>query len=315
MLQADPIITVKDTLGNTYELEEELFSLGEYEKIYSVAHHPEWMAVYFSQDPVLDTLYNRPSVNKLLSDMISRWDIRLSYRRIVWPQMKCTLLQDESIVGFFTPRIPLPTGGLRLWDLLSRAPDERSDIKFRLKAGLSLAKCLDTVQRIQYLMGLMNPAEYHVDENANVYSLLAYRYGFSTPPVTSQRYIAPELLAQTKHSGQYYQFSKESDAYAFALILFELLTGNYPFGCSPAGEREITRETEDLIVNGQSVFYYETTQECAEIEKKLESIHHDLLVLFRRAFDYCGHASYVVNRPNLSEWQKTLEEAIQSYPD
>lgn len=293
MLKLNDILELKDSAGNIYAAAELLLELDDI-KIYAVAENEKEVMVRFLTD-------KKPLLYELRR-MCGRDSERLAKSGILWPKKELFNISDELYCGFLAHRFDFPKELFPLSDVLNRGGDE---INFRLNVALNLTRCFDAVNSTArgYVIGDAEPDDFFVDSIGNVFYFHAYNCSRSDLIPKSLRFTAPELI---DFSGRMGGFSAESDAFALAVILFRLLTGVYPFGFDTDNIDDDT--LADLMLNGESVYFYESSPECERVEKALGIISPTLAEHFKAAFDYCGRESYTDGRPTVSDWLQVLND-------
>ncbi len=300
-MKNEGIKRVKDIFGNQYELGEEVIALDGGARICRIVGNDGFYAVVFDG--------KCPLKLKELQSMKGIWSEKFIDCGILWPISQCCDMLDSSICGFLTPVMELPENTKKLSQVLLEAGEGKLDPEFLVRVAFGLATVMLVVHTAseKYLMGTMETDDYYIDSDGGVYSLGAYKYAIGNPRVKTTRYLAPEAILE----GDNPRFTLQSDCYALAAVIFELITGEYPFGSSRAGEFGIDTDTENMVINGESVFYYEGTEHCEKIKNTVGGISKELLELFERTFNYCGKSSYTMDRPAIKEWWHVLKDITE----
>ena len=156
-------------------------------------------------------------------------------------------------------------------------------------------------------MGICTPDSLYTDDNNNVIYLEANNCASERYPVVKTCYAAPELLMQNSWTGK---FSEETDAFNFALILFQILTGRFPYDPGRDADRADVDHVWKLMCDGESIFYDETSEIFRQTDALLKSYSGNVETMFRRVFDYCGARDYAQMRPTIGMWTETLMECL-----
>lgn len=296
MLKIQKRISFKDPVGRLYTTDALLLTLEDDTTVYTVENSNRYLYVHLSGQW-------QPTENQVLA-MTGRFDEQLAKYNILWPELECCHPDSDLLCGFLTPRIDLPAGLSTVRELITVGSPDRDTLRHNLKVGLNLARCIEAFHRMprRMALGAPHPGEFYADAQGEVFSCSAYSHVLDTYIPGDERYLAPEYI--TGQRG----FSRESDAFSFALMLFELLTGAFPFGAHAPEECYDNGQITDMILNGESIFYYANAAESIRVEQELFQISPALPEMFRLAFDYCGRRRYEDLRPSVSDWIEVLEQ-------
>ena len=102
----------------------------------------------------------------------------------------------------------------------------------------------------------------------------------------------------------------ETDAFVYALILFQILSGEFPYCVGRNVDGADVDQIWDRMCDGESIFYYEGSEMFREVSGLLNSYSESIYRLFQRCFDYCGQTDYTWQRPAVEEWINALTEYI-----
>ncbi len=295
MLRIQNCLQFKDPVGRIYQTGERLLSLRDNAQVYSLVDNDQYLFVWFVGD-------NHPSENAIQTMCDCASDACVN-ANVLWPELICYRLDDDMFCGFLTKAIPV---GQEL-TVLSRALPEQMDIKERLILGRNLANCIHAVHCTsrRYVLGAPQPGDFHLASDGRVVFCYAYRCAMDVRDSLNSVFVAPEC--RTMQSGP----SAKADAFSFAMILFLLLTGTLPFGAQDPEADFDEEQIVDMILNGESIYYYENLPQAMALEKKISDISPALARLFRETFDYCGYAKYDDRRPDMEDWITVLEKPVE----
>lgn len=299
MLRIQDSLTFKDPMGRVYKTNEMILSLRDNAKIYSVADSNQYLFVRFVGD-------NHPSesVIRTMCDCASN---EMAKANVLWPERICYRLDDDMFCGFLARAIDISSDLITLNQLILPDVLSETEITKKLTVGLNIAKCIHAVHRTskRYVIGVPRPRDFHVAPDGRVLFCYAYRCDMDIRDQYNSIYAAPEYRSMQGN------LSSKSDAFSYAMILFSLLTGVLPFGSHEP--QTIFEETQiaDMILNGESIYYYENAPQAVAIDQMLSEISPELAMLFRLTFDYCGLSQYDAARPSIVDWINTLEKRLQ----
>ena len=295
MLRIQNCLQFKDPVGRIYQTGERLLSLRDNAQVYSLTDNDQYLFVWFMGE-------NHPSENAIqtMCDCASDACVRAN---VLWPELICYRLDDDMFCGFLTKAIPM---GPEL-TVLSRVLPKEVDIKQRLTLGRNLANCIHAVHQTsrRYVLGAPQPGDFHLAADGRVVFCYAYRCAMDVRDAHNSIFVAPECRAM--HSGP----SAKADAFSFAMILFLLLTGTLPFGGQDPEANFDEEQIVDMILNGESIYYYEYLPQAMALAEKISAISPALSQLFRETFDYCGYTRYDDHRPCMEDWIIALEKPIE----
>ena len=299
MLRINDCVSFKDPVGRVYKTDEMVLSLGENARIYTVTDCNQYVFVRFiGEDSPLE------SIIRQMCDCSSD---EMAKANVLWPERVCYQLDDDLFCGFLARRIDIPSDLTLLNRLISPAGSSKVNMKDKLARGLNLARCIRAVHETsqKYIIGAPEPRDFHVTPDGCVLFCRAYRCALNTDDPINSLYVAPEYKAM--QCG----LTPQGDAFSFAVILFELLTGKFPFGAHEPEANFDNDQIADMILNGESIYYYENLSRSMEIDRMISAISPDLSRLFRRTFDYCGQNRYDEYRPSITEWIAVLENTVE----
>lgn len=296
MLRIQKSIPFKDPVGREYTTDALLLTLRDQTAVYTVDNNSRDLFVYFAGEPLPTESQIRTLTGNYTDD--------LARHHILWPKLECCHPDTDMLCGFLASRIDLAGDVDLIRDLIPVDVPDPDTAVHNLKVGLNLAKCIRAVHQAPHrlVLGTVEPDDFHVDADGKVFSCYAYRNSLVPAASASSLYFAPECIAEQRG------FTQASDAFSFALILFELLTGSFPFGAHDPDAMFDSKQITDMILNGESIYYYANTDTCRELDGLLARISPVLPAMFRLAFDYCGRSQYDELRPSMADWIHTLEQ-------
>lgn len=228
--------------------------------------------------------------------------------QLFWPE-KLLMDNAEQYCGYVTkkPEIKGRLISVKQWIEKERSFDEEEKHS-SVSIGSAIARIFKVIhdRKTGYLLGIISPESFWIDEALQVYYVEPFDCARDLRAEDMKScYTAPELLmAQSEKAS----VSLETDDFVYALLLFQILTGRFPYG----GGREIEKcdvdEIWNLMCDGISVFYDRMDQEREEIMHLLEFYSARTAQLFRQVFDYCGRSDYTEGRPAIDDWLETLSD-------
>lgn len=150
---------------------------------------------------------------------------------------------------------------------------------------------------------------FFLDYNRNVFFFDTFRCICGERNMVKTCYTAPELLMEYDWRGKE-KITGETDAFVYALILFQILTGEFPYCVGRNVDGADVDQIWDRMCDGESIFYYEGSEMFREVSGLLNSYSESIYRLFQRCFDYCGQTDYTWQRPAVEEWINALTEYI-----
>lgn len=300
MLRIPNSLSFRDPAGREYRTQSMILTLRDNVKLYTVADNDRYVFVHFPNG-------NYPSEGEIYA-MCNSFSEQTAEANILWPKMVCFSTENDQFCGFLAKQLDFsgeltPLSRLMEPDILNSLSTEQ-----RLSIGLNLAGCFHAVHRVPrgYLLGAPQPRDFHVSQDGRVFFLYAYRHDLDFYSQQNSLYLAPEYRAMQQKN-----LSTKSDAFSFAVMLFILLTGVFPFGAHDPGTEFSNGNIADMILNGESLYYYESSPQTVATEQMLTDISPELAGLFRKTFDYCGKIRYDENRPSIDEWIDALNGTLK----
>lgn len=287
---------ISDKAGIVYEIGDCLYTLPNLVKIHSIKNNKD---IIFVEAP--DIFSGRYEIRK----MSKKTSHRAIFDQMLWPDR---LSQDYS--GFIT-RNPHMEGDLcPLSEVIEKRKAENEfsceNMNYYLELGIQLAEIIQTVHDCGYLIGRLLPDSFWVSKEGRLYACTSYRFAFSHLDTSDNPYyVAPEWLIHA--AGERIEYNQSSDSFIYALILFQLLTGKYPFVPNRDGEKMEREELWELMCDGKSLYFWEDSEIIQSVSKILKKAAPKSEALFKRTFDYCGYEDYGEFRPSIKEWLECLD--------
>ena len=298
MLRIQDCLSFKDPVGRVYKTNEMVLSLRENAKVYTISDSNQYVFVRFIGE-------NHPS-ESMIQTMCDCSSDMMAKANVLWPEMVCYLLDSDAFCGFLAKRVDIPENLSLLSQIMVSAQLTNIDLNQRLRIGLGIAQCIQAVHQTsrKYVIGVPQPRDFHVTPDGRVFFFYAYRCDMDLRDQLDSVYLAPEY--RSMQGG----LSFSGDSFSFAMILFNLLTGVQPYGSHAPESHFDDEQIADMVINGESIYYYENSPHAQNIESILASISTSLSNLFRSTFDYCGQNQYDERRPSISEWIGALTNCI-----
>ncbi|MCR5187193.1 MAG: hypothetical protein K6D97_08815 [Clostridia bacterium] len=288
---------IYDESGKAYEIGDCLYNVFNQGNIYSIKGCNDKVYVESS-----DIFANRYEVRNMSN--LSKYTPY--FERMFWPEM---LTQDQK--GFICQKPMIQGQFITMAEIIENRKTKKKltleEKHYYLSVGIQLAGIIDTVHKCSYVVGALSPEKIFVSSEGKVYSFLSYQFAFNNiNAFDTMYYIAPEWFDKMNKNRIVYD--EKSDAFLYALVLFQLLTGVFPF----ASDRDVSQVDKEelwgLMSDGKSVYFWEDETTISVIEEELSDQPPKIKELFRRAFDYCGQDNYVENRPSVNEWIRSLQD-------
>ena len=241
--------------------------------------------------------------------------------RVAWPQD--ILYSGSQLVGYVMPRVRSAHGLYEVWtqgkqDTVFRKYTWRKSV---CVAG-NLARVIAALHKNGVVVGDFNPKNFLVDRAGNVILVDADSFDI-TDPKTRERFpcqvarpemLAPELQGCRNLSTVKAPFSRQTDNFSLALLIFRLLmSGFHPFNCicvedAVSSSAGIDEQTE--IVNGNCAYVRKVPgREISPLSPALEFLPADVQTLFCRTFNYTAYSARanIPNRASPEEWVRSLD--------
>lgn len=296
--------------------------------VYRIKGKPALVAKIYHENVLAQSQTEFDGRHRKLLCML-RHSVRTTYRgklRVAWPQD--ILYSKGRMVGYVMPRVKSAHGLYEVW------MQDRQDAVFRryswrksVHVAWSLAQAIADLHKCGVVLGDFNPKNFLVDRWGNVILVDTDSYDI-TDPKTGERFpcrvargdmLAPELQGYRNLSTVRAPFTRETDYFSLALLIFRLLMGGFhPFGCvcvagAVSSSADITEQTE--IVNGNCAYVRDVPgRKISPQSPILGFLPADIRKLFIRTFHYTAHSaiSNISRRASAEEWVQSLRKLHNS---
>lgn len=300
---------VFDEAGTAYFVGDLIYAVSDSTKIYSVTNCEEKVYV-----EVAEVHQNRHVVRRMSDELVGRPHLTKEQRfeNMLWPEKLVKGEYDSGFTGFISQN-PHVEGNhfVSLAEVIEERKKKETlsheERKYYLNLGIQFAEIIALIHEGEHVIGTLSPDKFWVSEAGGVYSFLTYQFSYeNVNAFDSPQYVAPEWLSQRNR--ERIIFDQKSDSFLYALILFQLLTGKYPF----VSDRDISEvkkeELWEQMVDGKSLYFWEDANIMNTIEEALQGVNSEVEALFKRTFDYCGDEEYDESRASIEEWLQALKE-------
>ena len=302
--------------GVQYNLSKILASGGEGE-IYDIAGKPDCVAKIYKSGKA-----NSEKENKLLK-MANDPPNQSMLKQIAWPQD--VLYDGSNFVGFIMPKLEINEDLNVIYEYGSTAKYQKMSWENRIIIAENLCAVLEAIHFIGHVCGDLNPKNITVNPNTGFVVFLdtdsyhiqdgskTYRCDVGIPeylPVEVQKKMrGGNTLATVNPS----PFSKETDNFALAIHIFQLLmNGVHPFACAiiPGHSSVAAPQPNDNIEKGMFPFMQDVQGiKIPTFAPEIVILPDNLQKLFRLAF-IDGHNN-PNDRPKPQEWRTALSSLRQ----
>lgn len=305
---------VNDLSGEEYTAGKILVKLNSGLKIMEVIGHEDEVMVEIVKEGNAGGEYK---LHQLLDKQFLNLKIR---RNILWPIKQIGSYIDD--VYRYVAEKPTIIGKLiSLKDFIKDTDRSlKKGKKESAEIGLKIAEIYKAVHDIRRndqeqgcVLGIiLQPLDnFFLDDNRNVFFFDTFRCICGDHNVVKTYYTAPELLMEYDWRGKE-KITQETDAFVYALILFQILTGEFPYCVGRNVEEADVDQIWDRMCDGESIFYHDRTKIYGEVYDLLNSYSESIYWLFQSCFDYCGQTDYMQQRPAVEEWIKVLAEYMDN---
>lgn len=300
------LVKMEDAAGKVYCSAGVLAAFDNEVKIFEISDNDTEVMVQISKEV-------RPQLYEIKKMCMCELGDDRSAKNLLWPKKELYDISERCFCGFIAEK-PEIKGELILLEEVIHLRKEKIHLKkeekkYYAEIGIQMAQYFEMIHATEkkFIFGSVSPSDFCVDERGTLFCFHTYECARNHPRIRNPYYIAPELIGMETRKVLY---NEESDSFLYALMLFQLMTGKFPF----APDKELysieKEEMEAWMSDGQSIYFEEDSEECAAIEKVLNEFSAELAEACRFAFDYCGRASYVQGRPTIKEWRKILESEV-----
>ena len=300
--------TYRSRSGRSYTIGKELKDgKGGEGTVYTVEDNDNIVIKLYHPDAPANTPQRRAALEKKLIAMIDDKDFNIfyddGYLRFAWPS---DLVYDQSgtLAGFVMPHVKNAHQFHELKDEDYRQKFDNYDYLRSIAVSYNLAQTVKYVHEHGYVMGDMNIKNFMVDKMCRVIVLDTDSFDLSeklSDPlckccVGQADFLAPELL-NTKLNGPFAKFTRESDYFSLAVLIFQLLMdGHHPFGGNSIDSASDYSSSNDQnqeqinIAYGNCPYVRENTGKAIPSNAPdFNMLPAKLQALFRRTFCYDEH--------------------------
>jgi len=292
------------TTGTEYDVSNDSFAGGGEGSIHTVVNYPLIVAKIFNEN-------NRTTEReRKISAMVKiHPDFEVQYS---WPMD--IIYENGKFAGYVMPKV---TGKERLRNIY--VYDERTGVPWPVYLAIAknLSVAIHNVHNINQVIGDLNPVNILVGKDTGYVTLVdtdsyhitddkgnTYRCAVAMP-----EFIAPELQGAHFPSEPLPTFTKETDLFALAELIFALLmNGAHPFACKVISCSASKFQPVDNLLSGTCAYFPVSTHFNIDIPRyapDLDSLPEDVREMFFRALIH-GHKDPSI-RPSAEEWYYTIE--------
>lgn len=294
-----------DKSGKTYSYGKALFALNTGVKIYENTEDNSELIVWLPKELRPDifewkNMCNESNIEEEIKD------------RLFWPDKILIDKNSDENCGYTTKRPKFEGEVVPLSRLIEKKRwFDIGEKKNNAIIGNNLARIFKAIRdtKYGYSLGIVSPDSFWIDDAMNVYYMESFNCARNIYEVVRSCYVAPELLLYDSWRGR---MNPDTDSFAYALLLFQILTGRFPYNSGENVERTDVEYIWNLMCDGISVFYDTMDDFSKEIVGDLRGYSEEILVLFKKSFDYCGREDYMKDRPKIDEWLEVLSEYIKN---
>ena len=295
------LLKLSDRSGRQYYQGKVLLTMDDGLKIYEDLNNESKMIVWIPE-PMRPPEFR---LRNMCNEEIQEEEV-LDY--LVWPEKLLFDNNTGDYCGFITKR-PNVAGKLTpLFEYIQRQRCfDLNERTVNAEVGFKIAHIFKTIRdsKHRYFVGDVTENSFLVDDDLNVYYVDSFKCVNDFDGIFKNYYIAPELLLADSLECH---FSYKTDAFIYALLLFQVLTGTFPYGCGENIEAADIEKIWNLMCDGISVFYDTEDEKSICVLGEIKKYSDLIFRLFVRAFNYCGQIDYSNNRPSVDEWMEALSE-------
>lgn len=310
----------------TYTLEKKLSSGGE-GTVYTIMGKPNSVAKIYKDERLSSVMVRNDMHNKILAMIDMRFSPIYDGKLIVaWPE---DILVDASgkFQGYVMPKVV----GKKSIIWAKRESDRNIlfDNQYRWRKSVAIAYNLSMVVEILHNAGIvigdMNPNNILIDKSGIVTLIDADSFNITTSGKTYKgtmgmdEVLPPELQGKDLSEPQN-RFSKETDRFALAIHVFDLLCNNcHPFGCLNFNSNKGSTSKSARITNivtGYCPYVTGATGAKSETAPDMDMLPATIRTLFDRVFKYTAQTAVrsetIQARPTAYEWRIALGNLYNS---
>lgn len=299
------LMQIIDKTGKNYAYGTVLFTLSSGVKIYENVDNNTELIVWLPKElrPAIFEWKNMCNENLIESDLKDK---------LFWPDKILIDKGSNDYCGYTTLRPRFDGEVVPLSRLIEKKRwFDINEKRKNILIGNNLARVYKVIKNSKhgYSLGVISPDSFWVDESMNVYYMESFNCARNMHEIIRSCYVAPELLLYDSWKGK---ISAETDSFVYSLLLFQILTGRFPFNSNENIDRTDIEYIWNLMCDGISVFYDTSDEFSNEIVGEIKNYSEEILNLFKRTFDYCGKSDYTKERPKIEEWLEVLSEYIKN---
>lgn len=299
------LLKMTDKSGAVYKPGETIVALENGYKIYENANDSSEAMVWIPQEIRPYKYELRNMCDEEIADVWVK-------ANLLWPEKLLYDSSDNQCCGYITKKPKILGKLIPLSEIIEKKRsfdyiEKKNNVLICLQIARMFKAIRDT--RHGYILGIISLESFWVDEALNVFFGEVYNCARNINTTVKTHYVAPELLMYDSWKGK---FTAESDSFICALLLFQLLTGRFPYNSSEDIEKTDVEYIWNLMCDGESIFYNKTDTYAKTILAELGNYSERINRLFYRTFDYCGRADYVEQRPMIDEWMEALSEYMNN---
>lgn len=241
-----------------YNLENSPFAAGGEGNIHNILDNSSFIAKLYHQDK-----RTREKERKIETMMQFNQNLPPFLNDFTWPK---EILYDSSgkFAGYIMPKIQNRKSLQEIYIYGNRI----NTFEFYVKIALNLCATVNNIHNINQIIGDLNPKNILVNNNAKVIMIDTDSYQIINPSklyfrcnVAMPEFTAPELQGKHYPSEPLPTFTKESDRFSLAILLFRILmNGAHPFACVSQQSSISQFQPIDNIKNGICPYFLETNK-------------------------------------------------------
>jgi len=269
--------------GKVYKTTDKPFAGGGEGAIYDISGNPDIVAKIFRVDK------RTAERERKLSIMVGIKPPHIE--QYSWPLDM--LYENGKFAGYIMRKI---VGKENLTSIYVYENRKGSPWTLYIAIAKNLSSAVYNFHKLGQVIGDLNPQNVLVNPNTGLVTLVdtdsyhitdvksrVYRCEVGMP-----EYVAPELQGKHLPSALLPTFTKETDLFSLAVLIFSLLmNGAHPFACRTIGVSSSGFQPVDNIVNGINPYFMGTRSANIDIPPyapALDSLPNELQHLFKRAF-------------------------------
>lgn len=310
-----------------YELDS-LLSQGGEGLIYTIKKKPEVLAKIYKPQWGMDFERRNMARDKILAMLDMHFNPKYDGGvYVTWPE---DALFDSAglFVGFIMPKLrdmKSITWGMRPADRKSLWPNGYR-WSYSVAIAYNLAQTIEVLHRAGIVVGDMNPNNILIDAKGNITLIDADSFEITSTGeiykccVGFAEMLPPELQGRDLTIPTV-RFSKETDCFSLAILIFQILCNNcHPFACMDNTRRGHSSSSKpgimDNIMRGYCPYVTNSKGKIADDAPDMDVFPKEIRKLFDRAFDYNENTAVsravISQRPSAKEWCIALQNLIHA---